>query len=161
MEFSTYPSKDLILPTFGILALFLKALEFLCYPSTANIRILPYFYKHSNTYFILPNPGILAFSYRFFFSYAILLNTGIMALFLYTLVFWSYSLKPWNSSAISVGIGILILSFYRLVFWPFFYKHWNYDLTHPNIGIVILSFHYKHWNCGPILLSVKILALFL
>ena len=38
----------------GILALFLKILEFLSYPFTANIATLPYFYKHWNSQLILP-----------------------------------------------------------------------------------------------------------
>lgn len=84
LAFLSYPSKRrnfsptfihidffyLILQNLGILPLF----------SLSDIRILRYFYKHSNTYFLLPNPGMFWPFFIHFFSYAILLNIAILIL---------------------------------------------------------------------------------
>ena len=116
--FFTHWNFDLILSNIGILALFLQTLEFLYNSSTTKIEILPlsfhtlellsYFYKHCISPFILP-------------------NTRIIALYIYALVFWSYSFKYWN---------FYFLSFHckrsnsALGFWPFFI----------HIGFLIPSF---------------------
>ena len=70
----------------------------------------------------------------------------------FTLEFWPYPFKDWNSdlifsnmrilslSLIPPDIGILSLSFQTLEFWPYTSKHWNSDIIPPNIGILTLSF---------------------
>ena len=142
--------------------------------------------KHWNSGSILKNN-----SRPNFINIAILIlilpNTLILALFLYTLVFWSFPSKPWDSSTISISTGIMISSlktldflfFQTLEFWSYSSKQWNsgsvsisIEITSPifwHIGILILSFQtlrywpflYKHWTYNVILGNVGILALFL
>ena len=121
---SSYPSKDLysdlILPSFGIMVLLLKTLEFLCYSSTGNIGILIlslktlwfwpfFFYKHWNSYLILP-------------------HVRILVLFLETLGSWPY---PPN-------IGIAAPIFLTLEFLPYFNARWNFDVILRNIETLSL-----------------------
>ena len=67
--------------------------------------------------------------------------------------------QHWNSYLISQNTLILAL---------FFYKHWNSYLILPHVRILVLfletlgSWPYpsKHWNCGPIFLTLEFLPYF-
>ena len=76
--------------------------------------------------------------------YLILLNIGILALPVYTLEFFSYSSKRWNSCPVVINvwisgpiflnIGILILSVHHWIFY-------NYNPSTTNIVILVLSLY--------------------
>ena len=101
--FYTHLNSDLILsktgiliPSFGIFALFLKTLEFLCYPSTADSGpSSPSKHWYAGPFF--PNIGILILSFH-------------------TLDMWSYFYKLCDSGPILSNIGILTHYLYALVF---------------------------------------------
>ena len=151
--FYRHRNSDLILPNIGIqnsiiviLAFFFQTLEFLSHSFTANIEILApsfekcefwfVFFKHRNSYLILP-------------------NTRILGLCFYILAVWSYYSKHWDCGPISVSgiiilslqklkllpffihIRILVFSFQLLVSWSYLYKHRNSDLIFLNAGILI------------------------
>ena len=98
----------------AILALYCYTLEFGSHP-LKHWTSSPIFYKHWNSYHILPNVEILAFFY-----------------------------KNWNSSLIHPQIGISGPIFYSLEFSPHPSEHLNSGPILTNIGILILSFHCKH-----------------
>ena len=161
--------------------------------SLPNFEFRPYFYNHRNSGPILTNTGILISSFhcklwnsgtillnigilvlfsKHCNSHFILRNTGILALFLYTLVFRSYSLKPWDSGHISrknwivilffqtlevfifIKSGILPLSFHTLELFSYFYKLCISPFILPNTRIIALyiyalvfwTYSFKHWN---------------
>ena len=181
MQFSSYPSKDwnfdLILATIRILVLLLYVLEMWTYPSKHWSSGL-LFFQLWNSDLILPNTGFLVLLYTHRFSELLLLNCEILALVVYTLVFWCYHSKLWNSGRISISIGISILFFPTLQFLPYFCKHWNSDLILLKVGklgllsctLAFWSYPSKHGNCGQIykdwnsdliLQNIWILVLFL
>ena len=123
LAFLSYPSKRrnfsptfihidffyLILQNLGILALF----------SLSDIRILSYFYKHSNTYFLLPNPGMF---WPFFIHFFFLCDPS----------------KHWNYGPLFIHIGFLILFFKTLEFWRYFCRYCNSFLILLWTGILAL-----------------------
>lgn len=128
---------DLIIPMIGILMLSFQSLEFWGYrfeqwnrgSIVINIVLLtlsflalefwPFLYKHCKAFLIVPNIGILNHFYEHCNSHLSLSPFGILALLLWTLTFWFYPYRHWNSGL--------------------FDRHWNSDLIIPNIGILILS----------------------
>ena len=115
----THLYSYLILSNIGILILLFQSLEFLCYPSTANIGILsihlysgPFLYKHCNFYLILS-------------------KICILILLFHALEFWPCSLKHWNSYVILPLQSLQFSSYLNTpLLWPFF---------KVNIGILIFS----------------------
>ena len=109
-------------------------------PTKLSHSLALFFYKHWNSYLILP-------------------NVAFLSLPLYTLVFLSYPSKRWNSGPIFIHIGILPTSFQRLEFLsypstanigilPYFYKHWNAHFILLNTGYLPFSFRtFKLWTC--------------
>ena len=155
-----------MLPNNGILALFLKTLEFLSCPSKRwhsgpifhltgilfssfqTLEFWPYFYKLWNFCLYLPlqslefwpypsNHLILALVYAHWFSGRIFLH----------IEFLSYRSKPENTGPIFIYIGIVTSPFQRSYFWPCSYKHWTYSYRHWNTYPIL--FPCKHWNSGP------------
>ena len=124
-------------------------MEFLSYLSK-HFDSCPFFYKHWNSYLILP-------------------HVRILVLFLETLGSWPYPSKHWNCGPI----------FLTLEFLPYFNAHWNFDVILRNIdtltlflqslqfltcpstaNVWILAPFYKHWDFDRIPSHFGILALF-
>ena len=109
----------LILPNIWIQALFLQTLEFLSYPSIANV--------------------ILALSFQTMEFWPIIYTRWF---------FLSHPSKHWDSGPIFMSVGIMIIWFQRMESYSFFI----------NTGILALSFQTleflycpsKHWNSGSI-----------
>ena len=130
--FYRHRNSDLILPNIGIqnsiiviLAFFFQTLEFLSHSFTANIEILApsfekcefwfVFFKHRNSYLILPNTRILGLCF---------IHISCVILLFKTLRLWPYFCKHWNYNLI---VEIVAL----------FYTQKSY-LFVPTIGILIL-----------------------
>ena len=122
------------------LSLFLQILEFLSYPSIANIEILALSFQTMEFWPII---------YTHWFFDLKNKNTGMLALFLWALELWSYDSKEWNSSPFFINTGILTLSFQTLELSYFPSKHWN-------SGPIFYTLRF-----GLILRNTGILALFL
>ena len=152
MEFLSYSSKDLysdlIIPCTGILALFLKTLEFLSYPFTANIVILALSFQ---TMEFCPD------IYTHWFSDRILQNSGILALFLYTLAFLPNPSKLCSSSPVFIHIEIFILFFQTLEFWPYFLDIGIWISSFQTFDLRILTLTFRTWNSGPSFINIGIL----
>ena len=140
-------------------------MEFLSNPSTADIEIHPLSFQTLEFW---------PYLYTHWNSYLIHLNVWILALFLYTLFFWCYPSKPFDSGSFSLSTGImisplriLISSFETLQFWPYLYTHWSSYLIDLNLGILALflwtkefsSYPSKHRNSGPIFIHISFLML--
>ena len=107
--FYRHRNSDLILPNIGIqnsiiviLAFFFETLEFLSHSFTANIEILAlsfekcefwfvFFFKHRNSYLILPNTRILGLCF---------IHISCVILLFKTLRLWPYFCKHWNYNLI-------------------------------------------------------------
>ena len=130
--FYRHRNSDLILPNIGIqnsiiviLAFFFQTLEFLSHSFTANIEILAssfekcefwfVFFKHRNSYLILPNTRILGLCF---------IHISCVILLFKTLRLWPYFCKHWSYNLI---VEIVAL----------FYTQKSY-LFVPTIGILIL-----------------------
>ena len=114
--FYRHRNSDLILPNIGIknsiiviLAFFFQTLEFLSHSFTANIEILApsfekcefwfVFFKHRNSYLILPNTRILGLCF---------IHISCVILLFKTLRLWPYFCK-WNYNLIVANVEIVAL----------------------------------------------------
>ena len=141
----THWKFDLILSNIGILRYFYKHCNFYLILPLRSLQFWPCFYRRWNFDVIPPNFAVQAI-YTHSNCYLIHLNVRILTLFLYTLVFWSYPSKRWDSCPISVSTGIMILIFQTLEFWSYCSNVWNSCPIVKDIGILILLFHCKHQN---------------
>ena len=116
--FYRHRNSDLILPNIGIqnsiiviLAFFFQTLEFLSHSFTANIEILApsfekcefwfvFFFKHRNSYLILPNTRILGLCF---------IHISCVILLFKTLRLWPYFCKHWNYNLIVANVEIVAL----------------------------------------------------
>ena len=115
--FYRHRNSDLVLPNIGIqnsiiviLAFFFQTLEFLSHSFTANIEILApsfekcefwfVFFKHRNSYLILPNTRILGLCF---------IHISCVILLFKTLRLWPYFCKHWNYNLIVANVEIVAL----------------------------------------------------
>ena len=153
-------------------------MEFLSYLSK-HFDSGPFFYKHWNSYLILPHVRILVLFLETLGSWPCPSkhwNCGPIFLTLEFLPYFNahcnFDVILWNTETLTIFLqslqfltcpstaitGILTPSFQTLEIQPYLYTHWNSYLILPNVWI--LAPFYKHWNFDRIPSHFGILALF-
>ena len=153
-------------------------MEFLSYLSK-HFDSGPFFYKHWNSYLILPHVRILVLFLETLGSFPCPSkhwNCGPIFLTLEFLPYFNahcnFDVILWNTETLTIFLqslqfltcpstaitGILTPSFQTLEIQPYLYTHWNSYLILPNVWI--LAPFYKHWNFDRIPSHFGILALF-
>ena len=139
-----------------------------------------YFWKHWNSYLILPlqtlrfcpifiNIGILNLSFQTLGLWPFIIHIVFVIRSFQTVEFSSHPFKRWDSGPIFINTLILTLSFqrFKFLFYPSTENIGILSLSFHKIGILALllytmefkSFLSKRWNSGVIFIDIGILML--